>query len=267
MTRFGGRVTEMLRNINELTGYKVAARDEKFGQIDDVLFDDVEWRVRYAVVDTRKWLPGRKAIVPPSDFEKPDWRKEEFRVDLTKEKIEKSPPIEIDKPVSMQKENEVAGYFGWTPYRAGEVVARPVPRPINIGTEQVEESPGDNETVPSLTTGDPHLRSSDEVTGYRVQARDGDIGHIEDLILDDDNWLIRYAVIDTRNWLPGKKVLIAVPWISAIDWESSRVVVDMKRSEIEDSPEWDDSKEIDREFEETLYAHYERPRYWQPDSG
>ena len=60
---------------------------------------------------------------------------------------------------------------------------------------------------------DVHLRSANKVTGYRIGATDGDIGHVEDFIIDDETWEIRYMVVDTQNWWPGKKVLVAPQWI------------------------------------------------------
>ena len=66
---------------------------------------------------------------------------------------------------------------------------------------------------------DPHLRSSAAVTGYHIQATDGDIGHVEDFLLDDRSWTIRFMVVDTTNWWAGEKVLIAPAWIERVDWD------------------------------------------------
>ncbi|MGQ9572218.1 MAG: PRC-barrel domain-containing protein [Dehalococcoidia bacterium] len=102
---------------------------------------------------------------------------------------------------------------------------------------------------------DPHLRSVKEVTGYHIQATDGEIGHVEDFILDDEDWVIRYMVVDTRNWLPGKKVLVAPGWVENIDWSESKVAVGLSREEIKDSPEYDPSAPVNREYEVRLYDY------------
>jgi len=111
--------------------------------------------------------------------------------------------------------------------------------------------------------GDPHLRSAGEVTGYRLQARDGEIGHVKDFIVDDRAWNIRYMVVDTRNWLPGsRKVLISPDWITSIDWLERKVAVDLNVKEIKESPEYDPSAPVNREYEARLYNFYGQPKYW-----
>jgi hypothetical protein len=110
--------------------------------------------------------------------------------------------------------------------------------------------------------GDPHLRSAEAVSGYYVHASDGDVGHVEDFVIDDRDWAIRYMVVDTRNWLPGKKVLVAPEWIGEISWSNSTVQVSLSRRQIENSPEYDPSRPLERPYETSLYDYYGRPRYW-----
>jgi hypothetical protein len=110
---------------------------------------------------------------------------------------------------------------------------------------------------------DPNLRSSKEVISYEIQVRDGEIGHVDDFILDDQIWIIRYLVIDTGNWLPDKKVLIAPLWIKWISHADQKVNVDLKKQAIQFSPDFDPSKPVNREYEEVLYDYYGRPRYWK----
>jgi hypothetical protein len=110
--------------------------------------------------------------------------------------------------------------------------------------------------------GDPHLQSTREVIDYYIEARDGDIGHVEDFIIDDEAWAIRYLVVNTRNWWPGKKVLVAPQWISEIRWGDAQVHVDMTREHIKDSPEFDPAAPVNRAYEERLFDYYGRPKYW-----
>jgi uncharacterized protein YrrD len=87
--------------------------------------------------------------------------------------------------------------------------------------------------------GDPHLRSSAEVTGYRVEASDGNIGHIDDFLFDGSSWAIRHAVVDTREWLPGGHVLIEPLSIERVDWNQHEVRVKLTREVIKSSPPYD----------------------------
>jgi hypothetical protein len=111
--------------------------------------------------------------------------------------------------------------------------------------------------------GNPHLRSSREVIGYYIRALDGEIGHVEDFIVEDETWVIRYVVVDTKNWLPwGKNVIVSPSWIERVDWADERVIVDLKKDIIEKSPDFDASKPVNREYEVRLYDYYGRPVYW-----
>ena len=109
--------------------------------------------------------------------------------------------------------------------------------------------------------GDLHLRSAAIVTGYHIEATYGDVGHVEDFIIDDETWEIRYMVVDTRNWLPGKKVLIAPRWIDRVSWNDSKVYVSLSREAIKNAPEYHPDT-LNREYEEKLHDHYDRPKYW-----
>jgi hypothetical protein len=109
---------------------------------------------------------------------------------------------------------------------------------------------------------DPHLRSTREVIGYHIQARDGEIGHVDDFIVDDENWIIRYLIVDTRNWLPGRKVLVAPAWVEEINWVERKIQIDLSRNTIKNSPEFDPRTPINREYENQLYDYYGRPYYW-----
>lgn len=111
----------------------------------------------------------------------------------------------------------------------------------------------------------PHLRSADEVLGYHIQATNGDIGHVEDFFARTSDWVIRYLLVDTRNLLPGKKVLLAPDWIDEIEWDDAKVRVVLTQEQVKASPEYDPDKPLTREFESALYKYYGSPGYWETE--
>lgn len=246
----------MLRSMKELRGYKIQTTDDEIGKAHEFYFDDQFWLIRYLVVDTGNWLPGRLVLISPHSLAKPDWAAKIFPVNLSKEQVESSPEIDIAKPVSRQHEVELAKYYNWPPYWSGAEarVAGAFAVPPKAEEQQKEEK------------GDPHLRSSREVIGYSIEASDGEIGHVEDFIVDDESWIIRYMIVDTRKWLHwlpgGKKVLIAPAWIKRTDWSESKVRVDLSKEQIKNSPQFDSSAPVNREYEILLHDYYGRPKYW-----
>jgi uncharacterized protein YrrD len=249
----------MLRNAKELRGYTIRATDGDIGKVHEFYFDDLAWIVRYLVVDTGTWLPGRRVLLSPGCLGQPDWETRSLPVELTTEQVEHSPEISTEEPVSRQMEMDLHTYYGWTPYWRGGLP------PLGLGAAaaaQVIAGQAEEKGEQEEKDEDPHLRSTREVIGYHIQARDGEIGHIDDFIIDVETWHLRYLVIDTRNWLPGKKVLVSPAWAEEVDWATRMVSIDLKRETIKDSPEFDASMPVEREYEDRLHDHYERPKYW-----
>jgi hypothetical protein len=239
----------MLRSLDELIGYTIAASDGDIGKVSDFLFDDELWFVRYLVANTGNWLKGRQVLIAPAAFyDKPRWESEKFPLILTRKMVEESPDIVEDEPVSRQKESEIVAYYHWPAYWY----------PV-IEQEKIKEN---ERRVQAEENGDSHLRSVREVERYHIEARDGSMGHVHDFIIDDERWEIMYIVVDTRAWLPGRKVLVSRPWIDEVDWFGSKVTVDLTREAIQKSPEFDPSAPVNREYEEVLYDFYGRPKYW-----
>lgn len=243
------RTEPILRSLDALTGMEIRGKDERLGTLHDTLFDDVAWTARYFVVDTGNWLPGRRVLVSPWCCGEPQGPPNPaILASLTSDQVENAPGLEAARPVSRRHEIELATHYGWPTYWDGVVRAAP----------QV-----DNPTVAeSGPLGDGHLRSAREVSGYAIEATDGSIGHVEDFVLEAPGWNVRYVVVDTRNWLPGRKVLVAPAWIADVDWGKQRVEVDLTRDQVRNSPEYDPSKPVNRRFEERLYDYYGRPYYW-----
>lgn len=195
----------MLRQSKALKGLKLSARDGEIGKVKEFYFDDENWTVRYMVADTGGWLTGRQVLISPHALGTPQLDAGIIPVNLAKKEIEESPSIGTDSPVSRQFERTYFAYYNLSPYWGGPHLWGPsyYPYPADARTiQQASESPNDRE-------GDSHLRSTAEVSTYRIQARDGEIGHVEDSLIDDETWSIRYLVADTRNWWPGKKVLVS----------------------------------------------------------
>jgi hypothetical protein len=246
----------MLRSLNKILGYTIRATDGEIGSAHDFYFDDGEWIVRYLVVDTGGWLSGRRVLISSGEVGRADWKHRLLTVSLTREKVEHSPGVESDLPVSRQEEEVLGHYYDWVPYWGGAcgIMGTPVATvpDARILAKGTEEDP----------SGDPHLRSIKEVTGYHILASDGEIGHVDDFIVDTEKWVLRYLLIDTRNWLPGRKVLVAPNWVGRVDWTDRLVNLDLNRQQVEDSPEFDPSLPLNREYEIRLYDYYGRPGYW-----
>ena len=241
----------MLTKAKTLTGYSLQSPDGELGKVKDFYFDDRYWAIRYLVADTGEWLVSRQVLISPHSLAGVFGSERNIATTLTKDQIEHSPTLNRDKPVLRQFEREYSDFFGSPMYWGF---------PHNLGAKAESGKPG-------IKPSDPDLRSTHDVSGHHVEASDGEIGHVEDFLIDDETWAIRYLIVNTHDWLPGKKVLISPKWIERVSWREKQVVVDLTREAIEQAPEYRDAPLLTRDQEIALYRHYDRPGYWQAEAG
>ena len=236
----------LLRKLEHLQDYRLQARDGEIGELREVYFDDHVWAVRYLIVRTGGWLFGREVLIAPRSVSGVNDEEKALKIDLTQEQIKGSPPITTEEPVSRHYEHVFYQYYDWIPYWYAEPFLTPgMPSvPVELGKERAD------------TPENPHLRSSHEVRGYHLHARNGVLGHVADFILDQQDWKVSYLEIDTRNWWPGKHVLIAPTWIQRVSWETKEISVNLAREAIESAPAYDPSKLITSDYEIRLFDHY-----------
>jgi len=249
----------MLRNSSEIIGYTIGANDGQIGRVTDFLFDDDTWLVRWLVIDTGSWLSGRKVLLPPSVLGHFSAIGDQFSVRLTKQQVKDSPGVDTDLPVSRQMETNTYDYYGWNPYwssglymggyswGAGNMTPVPYGESLHRAEEIAAEEQEDN---------DLHLRSVKAVTGYHIHASDGEIGHVADFLVEDADWGIHYLVVDTRNWWPGKKVLVSPRSIKEINWANKLVNLNVVRQRVKDAPSYDASTVVDRAYENHFNNYY-----------
>ena len=254
----------MLRGVKSLKGDAIHATDGLIGKVDEVLFDDAHWTVRYVVVDTGGWLLGRKVLIAPSALGALDWDNHVLNVNITRSQVEHSPDVAANPPVSRQWESEYHDYYGWPYYWSGIGMSSSMPYPgvvfANLsGGSMVfgqPEHPDDKELDAVRDRRDVHLRSSREITGYAIVASDGNLGHVTDFIVDDQTWKICYIAVDTADWWQGKIVLLPPNWIAQAIFPDRTVMVGVTRDQVRNGPEWEPNQPITREFQRELEAYY-----------
>lgn len=253
----------MLHSIKDMTGLRIAATDAVLGSIDEVYFDDLHWGIRYFVVKTGGWMAARKVLISPMAVTSIDWEDESVHVALSAEQVRSSPHIDMDKPVSRQHEAEFAQYYGYNPYWTGPYLweANTFPGvmdvPIDIDAKpevwkKVEEGQGRN---------DPHLRSSREVGTYHIRTTDETQGHVEDFLFNDRNWVISHLVLESRDWWPGKHVVVHTRRVQQIDATARRLALAVTREELEHSPDYDLMSANPEGAVQDLYQRFWRAPY------
>ena len=270
----------MLRSAKEMEGYAVGATDGDIGHVKDFYFDDKAWVIRYLVVETGGWLSSRKVLVSPIAIGTPDWQQRHLPASISQEQIRKSPDIDTDQPVSRQHEIRVSGYYDYLPYWGGAGLwgGGMYPGFDAAGPCGTRQFPGGGAFQPGAARkfaprigAAPARRPARRPRTFAVATPSGAITFTPATatsVISRTCWstrrpgAVRYLVIDTSNWWLGHQVLIAPPWIEAVNWADESVSVSMTRQAIKDAPVYDPEASIDRQAEEQLYQHYGHVGYW-----
>ena len=255
----------MLRTLAELEGYTIGATDGDVGQVSDLYFDDRAWTLRYFVVETGKWLASRKVLISPYAIGAPNWPERILPAAITRDQVRNSPEMDTDRPVSRQQEEQFLGYYGYPNYWVGGGLWGPMAYPgatmggSMLGAPTLQDTQAQAERHQH---DDHHLRSGKAIMKYSIRATDGDIGHVQDMLVEDGTWAIRYLVVNTSNWWLGHSVLVSPRWITDVSWTDESVSINLTRDTIKAAPPYTIQTQLDRLEEETLHKHYAREGYW-----
>jgi len=252
----------MLKLASKIRTDRVAASDGLLGVVNDVLFDDQTWALRWLVLDTGDVLPGRKVLLPPSALGHVDDEAHTLKVRLSKQEIKDSPDIDTDAPVSRRMESSLYAFYGWNPYWntyafMGDYGLAAAVSPSPVGAPR----PGDQDGLDAgKAEGDIHLRSLHEINGYHMVARDGSLGHVRDALINDHDWSVRYLVVETGSWWSGHRVLISPRSVTSVNWSDRAIDLDIDQKTVRESPPYHDGMTVDRAYGERHRDHYGRVR-------
>lgn len=261
----------MILKSKVLEKFTMRAKDGELGSIDDFYFESDSFTVRYFIGDTRTWFFGGKVLLSPESFTEVHIADESISVNATKEQIKDSPKPDEKAPITRQYEKQLSDYYGWGaplvhPNRSlltGDAVA-PVITPNQPLTDQGEAEQFEQEKY--LGSEEQHLQSVNDVRGYKVHTRTGEVGKVSDFLLEKDSWEIRYLEIDVGGFLSKELVLISADWITEISWYDKTITVNVEKDLIEQAPEYHEDIPLSRSDEARLFTHYGRPPYWDNDS-
>ena len=272
----------MLRVASSLNGYDIEASDGIAGTLEDLLFDDVSWKLRWLVVDSGDVLNRRRVLIHASFVGLVDDIGRGMQVKLPCATIAEAPGLPHDRPVSNQDEARLYDYYNWDPAWDRSIFGNTMSDGTHPNdpdeTDKAEPAQayrpeyqhpkhhnfehGVGRPGGLFNTPDRHLRSLREVSSYHIAASDGHIGHLEDVLIDDSEWLIHYLVANTSNWWMGRQVLISPYAVSRIDFSERMVELNIGKDKIRQSPPWDPDVLLDEADRERLHRHYEWPDYW-----
>lgn len=248
----------MLRSLRVMFEYSIRATDGEVGNVHDFYFDDASWQIRYLAVNTGGWLFRKEVLLSPGLLGPPDWGRGTIPVRLTSEQVRNSAGVDTHKPVFRQAEEAATIRHVWPAYWPCEVMVPQLGIELSGRTVRCEaENAG----------GDPHLRSVREVIGYHVEARDGRIGSVSDMIADDETWRIRHLAIDPESWLYGQQTLVVPLCVSQISWANRAVAVNLTADQVRDGLPFDPAAPVNLRHEIHFHDYCGRPKRLEPGAA
>ncbi len=229
----------MLHSARALSRYEAHATDGKLGRAIDAYVDEKSYEIRYLVVETGRWLPGEKLLISSRWLGLPDRDTLRFPIEMTREEAKARKTTVEELPVSWKMEELLKARYGGLDTRGGPPVSSVLGSARQQALTQAEAESGALQDIDN-----PHLRSLREVMGYRVEALDGPLGVAHDFLIDDDGWVVRWLIVDTKSWKPGREVLIPPEWIETMSWGEGRIHVRLSRQKAKTSQRVDRASHV-----------------------
>jgi sporulation protein YlmC with PRC-barrel domain len=207
-----------------MQGTQIYAIDGELGNLKDVYFDDTSWKVQYFVVELGSWFTGKEVLVPPEVVLPFDGNS--LEVSMTKAELKLCPYADSAIPVSLQQRYRQRSLFEL----ASSAGALSAGGPFIV--------PPMSSELLDVSAIDPHLRSCNNITGYAIVAIDGEIGNVEDFLVDDAKWLIRFMIGSVNNQTINEynKKLFKPQSVEEIVWQLSSVKICMHSEEAQALP-------------------------------
>jgi hypothetical protein len=247
----------MLWNASALNGLPIKAMDGKTGAVAGLMYDPVNWAIRWLAVDTGEWLSGRRVLLPVAALDQPDPDAHHLPVMLTMKQVADSPDLDEGEPLFLKSEGLFSQHCDLPDGPDHALFGNTVGTPSDV-IEAVRLS-GATRGSPVRHEGeqdDTQLRSISGCTSNAIEATDGDIGHAEDFLIDTTLWRVRYLVVHTSSWWPGEKLLVSPLSIDWIDWARSIIHLDVDRQKVKDSPPYVAAETVDGAFDDRFQTYY-----------
>ncbi|MFS0787910.1 PRC-barrel domain-containing protein [Shouchella sp. 1P09AA] len=279
----------MLIHAKSLSKFNMNATDGELGQLDDFYIDSHTLNVRYFVGDTRTWFFGGKVLLNVDAFTDIDLDEGHISINATKEQIKNSPKPDDAAPINRFYEQELSEHYGWPAYwsvpavptasgygtttAAGAPLIPPVytPNPTETAedTKATMRTGAEEQKMEEKFQQHVHLFSLDELKGYHVHAKGGEVGKVLDFVLHFDknveigNWSVRYMIVDVGGFMQKEPIIVPMQTVKEVTWFDNSIIIDLDKEKIEEAEEYTTEQTITAETEQGLFTHYQLTPYWE----
>lgn len=196
----------MIITATQVWGCRLHTSDGKQARVRDLLFDDRTWRIEYIVVKLPHLL-AEDVLLRPSQTSGTAWASRALETPLSMDEVRAAPALLSNPPVAKQGELATVQMVAWEAYWTGLF-----------------------DRMPKF--GDPHLRNMGAITGHRVLGIDSKVGWIDNFVIDDEDWSVRYLVVRLGPRRNGRRVVVEPEVVGTISWPTRSVSLKLPRDAI-----------------------------------
>lgn len=230
----------MFQSLNELNDYTVVIDGMESGVVDSWIIDSQNWMARYMIVRIADADGNPRTVpVPPVLVVSIDMDLKQVGLDVPIDRLISSPFLQTHTtgPLARENEVEILDYFG-QPYYWDDVEI-PAHGPGDLtGVPLVEMALDRAEQEDPQSAAPIVMHRLDRLAGFDIEARDGDAGELDDLIVNLETWEVQYAVVDLGGFLGVKKVVVSPSLFLSIDAEAEKIEIDLNKESIHESMEY-----------------------------
>lgn len=266
----------MLISLKQLTDFELYSVDGKAGRINDTLFDRKDWSLKY-IVDKSSKLLSREIAVSYEAIAEINWQARKVYLRYSQEQIRQSPSVKAkkslnDPPKAFRRQPVQVFHYDWVMNREETYNNEFTGTQEEAGSAVISDSGdytnhsgtgGARYVVQDEEYGTPVLQSTDKAIGLKISTKTGDLGVVEDFIVDDSNWLIQFMIIATQKNLRGKRILVAPEAISWINWKQKHITVDLDKEKLAGCPNFNLLFPLVNDSKKMLYEQYECLQFWK----
>lgn len=230
----------MLRAVHSITGLPINALDGKIGSLKSLHFDDRTWKVRYLVAKLGSLLDTKDVLILTAETNELSWVDQCIKVDLSKEQVKNALPFGKDLPVSYQK--------AWIKQKNFETLYMVDPWNGNILPMWFPDTNSIDLLLDDMVS--TNLRTTEVVDDYKVVCNEDKkvIAEVKDFILDDDDWTIRYLVIDTNGIYTDGDVLVSTYHVEGFSSDDKEILIDLDKEQLKDCPKYKPHELVNRDY-------------------
>lgn len=234
----------MLLTAKELKKYKFYTTDRKKYLLDDIYLDNKSQKIHFLVCNSRKYFNSIQALVEPNMIKSINKDQHRINLNITREQLEAyKNDIKNINQVNKTESGKKTSNF-WSKLF---MLYKPVTQ------AEIEDEGSLEEFKLNL-----NLHSFNEIMNYFISGKDGDIGWLEDLIIDTEKWHCKFLMFTTHYSLYSNSRIMPTTWVENIDWEFYSIVVNKEIKDIDEMPFYESLILTSKNYEEGVLDYFEQ---------